>query len=60
MSRYEPSRKEVNDSYWRSKRREEAEDRYYQEHPQTFLERLGEVGWEVQEFHREFTKRSPF
>ena len=40
--------------------RAESEERYYEEHPKTFLEELGEVARALEEFDREFTKKSPF
>ena len=58
--RYEPTRDEVQAEALKSQCRADAEDRYYEEHPQTFLDRVGEVGRELEEFHREFTKKAPF
>ena len=58
--RYEPTRDEVQEEALKSQCRAEAEDRYYEEHPQSFLDRVGEVGRELAEFHREFTEKAPF
>ena len=54
--RYEPSQDEVQAEALKSQCRADAEDRYYDEHPQTFLDRVGEVGRELEEAHREFNK----
>ena len=40
--------------------REESERQYYEDHPKTDLEELGEVARELAEFHREYTKTAPF
>ena len=60
MTRYEPSFDDVQAEALKSQCRADAEDRYYEEHPQTFLDRVGEVGRELEEFHRDYTKQSPF
>ena len=60
MTRYEPTFDEVQEEALRSEQRGQAEDRYYDEHPQTFLDRVGEVGRMMEEAHREFTKKAPF
>ena len=58
--RYEPSQDEVQAEALKSQCRADAEDRYYEEHPQPFLDRVGEVGRDLEQFHNEFTKKAPF
>jgi len=60
MTRYALSQDETNDDALRSNERAQAEDRYYDEHPQPFLDRVAEVGRLMAEFHRDFTKNNPF
>jgi len=58
--RYAPTFKETQDEADRSHARNEAEERYYEEHPQEFLDRVGEVGRELRDFHDEFMKKAQF
>ena len=58
--RYEPTIDEVQAEALRSEQRGQAEDRYYEEHPQPFLDRVGEVGRDLEQFHNEFTNTAPF
>ena len=60
MTRYQPSRDETNDEALRSNERAQSEERYYDEHPQEFLDRVGEVGRDLRDFHDEFMKKSQF
>ena len=60
MTRYEPTIDEVQAEALKSQCRADAEDRYFEEHPQPFLDKVGEVGRELEEAHRAFTKKAPF
>ena len=56
MSRYQESRDEVNEDYWRSEHRQRSEDT--DERP--WIEQFLELGREMQELHREITNKEPF
>ena len=58
--RYQPSQDETNDEALRSNERAQSEERYFDEHPQEFLDEVGKVGRALAEFHRDFTNWSPF
>ena len=60
MTRYQPSQDETNDEALKSQCRQDSEDRYYDEHQQTDLDRIGEVGRELRDFHDEFMKKAQF